>query len=314
MLIVRGWDDPFPPGPPVYAAFGVFDGVHLGHRKVLGDLVAWARSEQGRAVVVTFRRHPHSVISGRRPPFLTALQHRLELFSEIGVDVSVVLAFDEKLAAMEPEDFARELLSGWLGARGVVVGYDQRFGKAGRGDALLMRRMGEELGFEVRQEPPFVIEGRIVSSTAIREAIQRGNLREASLMLGRPVSVLGRVVHGQGKGRDLGCPTANLDLRGELHLPEGVYLGRALLAGREHGAVINIGRRPSFGANGLEYIDREPVVEAHLLGFDDDLYGKEVEVQFLEKLRDEKRFGASEELREQLRRDMRLARERLALD
>ena len=312
MLTVCGWDAPFPPGPPAYAAFGVFDGVHLGHRKVLGDLVAWAGREGGRAVVVTFHRHPHSVISGRRPPFLTALRHRLELFSEIGVDVCVVLTFDETLAAMEPEHFARDLLAGWLNVRGVIVGYDQRFGKDGRGDASLMRRLGRDLGFEVRQEPPFHLEDRIVSSTAIREAVKRGDLREASAMLGRPVSVLGRVVHGQGKGHDLGCPTANLDFHHEIHLPEGVYVGHALCCGRKYGAVINIGRRPSFGAHGPAYIDKEPVVEAHLFGFKGDLYGKDMEVRFLEKLRDEKRFGDAEGLREQLKRDMRHARERLA--
>lgn len=309
MLTLHGLDAPFPEGPPVYATLGMFDGVHLGHRRVLGTLCEWAEASSGRAAVLTFRRHPHEVLQGRNPACLTSLRHRLELFAEAGLDVAVVLSFTDELASLDPGAFVRRVLVEWMAVRGVVMGYDQRFGRGGAGDAERMARLGARFGFEVRQVPPVHVGGAVVSSTAIRRAIRDGDLDAAAAMLGRPVSVLGRVVHGQGKGRGLGCPTANLDLRHELHLPEGVYAAVAYLDGREIPAVTNIGRRPSFSPGGPEYVDESPVVEVHLLGFSGDIYGRDIEVRFVRKLREERRFDSPGALSEQITRDVETAKD-----
>jgi len=295
-----------------YAAIGVFDGVHVGHQSLLRLVVAWAREQGGQAVVVTFQRHPRLALEGTRPPCITSLRHRLRLFEGLGVDVALVLNFDDRLAAMSAERFLRHVLRGRVGARGLALGHDQRFGRGGLGDAALARRVGAELGLEVRVAPVVRVAGEVVSSTAVRSAIRAGWLDRAAAMLGRPVSALGTVVHGQAKGRTLSCPTANLDLHHELQLPEGVYVGAALAAGREHGAVVNIGRRPTFAPQGQAYLDAEPLVEAHLLDFSGDLYGQELEVRFLKRLREERVFASAEALQEQMARDVEEARRALA--
>jgi len=296
-----------------YAAIGVFDGVHVGHQSLLRMVVEWAAQRGGTPVVVTFQRHPQLALEGTRPPCITSLRHRLRLFEGLGVGLALVLNFDERLAAMSAEDFLRQVLCERLGARGLALGHDQRFGRGGLGDAALARRMGGELGLEVRVAPAVRVAGEVVSSTAVRSAIKAGWLERAAAMLGRPVSALGTVVRGQGKGRTLGCPTANLDLHYELQLPEGVYAGKAQASGREHDAVVNIGRRPTFAPHGLAYLDAEPLVEAHLLDFSGDLYGQELEVRFLKRLREERVFPSAEALKEQMARDVAQARRALAL-
>jgi len=283
---------------------GVFDGVHLGHQEVLNALAAWARERGGRSVVITFEQHPKAVLRQTPPSFITSLQHRLRLFADMGIDVCVVLDFDEALAQTEPEAFARDVLCAWAGARGVLLGHDQRFGRMGRGDVDLMRRLGAALGLEVRSMPPRRVADRIVSSTAIRKAIAAGDLDAASDMLGRPVSVLGTVVRGCQKGRALGFPTANLDVHHEVQLPEGVYAAFACVEGRCLPSVANIGRRPSFSTVGPAYLDEQPVVEVHVLDFEGDLYGRDVEVRFLSRLRDELPFREEGALRRQVAQDI----------
>jgi len=278
---------------------GTFDGVHLGHQAVIRSTVDWARERGGESVVLTFDRHPRRVIRGEAPGLITSVEHRLVLFEQLGVDVCVVLKFDAALADMEPEVFVQRILVDWIAARGIMLGYDSAFGKGGRGDLSLLRSLGETHGFDALTCAAVELDGEVVSSTTIREAIEGGDLAGASRMLGRPFSLLGTVVHGSGLGRSLGFPTANLDLHHEARPPRGVYLTQAIIAGHVMPSLTSIGSRPT--------LHREPeagtVVEVYIEGCDRSLYGEEVEVQFVQKLREEVAFGSAEALVEQMQKD-----------
>lgn len=293
-------------------SIGVFDGVHLGHQAILAANVARARELGAESAVLTFRRHPKRVLLGRAPRTLTTLEHRLELFRRAGIEHAVVVNFDEELRAMEAEDFTREICIEGLDARLFVLGFDSKFGRERRGTPTLLR----ELGHEVEVVPKVLVDDRAVSSTAIREAVELGDLRGARSMLGRPVSVVGRVVHGDARGRGLGFPTANLDLHHGLHPPVGVYAGRAHLLDVPEGqtpgpplpAVANIGFRPTLD----DSAGPEPHVEVHLLDFQGDLYGQRMELVFEARLRGEKRFDGLAALTSQIQRDVADAREILS--
>jgi len=303
---------PLPGARGAVLSLGVFDGVHLGHQAILARNVELARAANLLATVVTFRSHPKGVILGRAPRTLTTLAHRLELFRRAGIDHTLALEFDAELRSMSPEKFVRELLVPRLLPERFVLGFDSKFGRDRAGGPALLR----ELGFEVDVVPKVVVAQRAVSSSAIREAVELGDLAGAACMLGRPVSVLGEVVRGAELGRALGFPTANLDLHHELHPPPGVYACRAHLVDPQapaevlasHPAVANIGFRPTVAATPGE----EPHVEVHLLDFDGDLYGTFVELEFVAPLRGERRFADLDALKAQIARDVEDARRHLA--
>lgn len=292
---------------------GVFDGVHIGHRYVLDQVTRLARERQGESVVVTFREHPRAIIDGRPPQLITSLPHRVRLFEQLGIDVAVVLDFDETLRATSAEDFVRLVFRDALRAEVVLLGFNCRFGYGGRGDFALLKRMGAECGFEARQAGRITLEGRGVSSTEIRAAILGGDLEVAAQMLGRPVSVLGTVIAGDGRGRELGWPTANLDLHHEVRPPRGVYGCEVEVDGKRYPALCNIGVRPTFKKaaaaasepNSWEVRDSTEHVEVHLLSFRGDLYGRDLEVMFLTRLRDERAFAGRDALLAQLSEDRR---------
>lgn len=284
------------------ATVGVFDGVHLGHFVVLRRVVERAAALGSRPAMVTFAGHPKKVLLGRAPAAVTSLEHRLLLFERAGIETALVLDFDAELRALSAEEFVRRVLHEGLGLRELVFGFDSKFGRDRGGTAESLAPLARELGFAIVAVPPLRLGGRAVSSSAIREAVGLGDLRSAATMLGRPVSVLGTVVRGDGRGRALGFPTANLDLHHELHPPAGVYAALALLDGVLHPAVVNVGRRPTFGGG-------EEAVEAHLLDGGGDLYGSTLEVFFLERLRAEQTFPHSEALRVQIAADAARARE-----
>jgi riboflavin kinase/FMN adenylyltransferase len=293
-----------PPGGSV-VSIGVFDGVHLGHQAILAANRARAADLGARATVVTFQTHPKGTLLGRAPRTLTSLEHRLELFRRAGIEHTLVLAFDAALRERSAEDFVRETLVRDLGARAFVLGFDSKFGRDRRGTPQLLR----DLGLDVEVVGKVEVGGRAVSSTAIREAVELGDLAGAARMLGRPVSVLGTVVYGSRRGRDLGFPTANLDLHHELHPPPGVWVGRALVLGdagapRALPAVANIGFRPTLAGQA----SAEPTVEVHLLDFQGDLYGRDLEFEFHALLRGEQRFEGPAELAAQIARDVTEAR------
>jgi len=298
-----------PPARGSVVSIGVFDGVHLGHQAILAANLARARELGAEPVVVTFTAHPKQLLLGHAPRTLTTLEHRLELFRRAGIERTLALEFDAALREVSAEEFVERILIRGLGARAFVLGFDSKFGRERRGTPALLR----ELGFDVTVVDKVQVGQRAVSSTAIREAVELGDLDGARAMLGRPVSVLGTVVHGDALGRQLGFPTANLDLHHELHPPPGVYFGWAGVysEGRaEHcfGALANIGVRPTLGHSGAA----RPRVEVHLLDFHGELYGASLEFVFLGRLRGEQRFPDLEALEQQIARDVLDARQRLA--
>ncbi len=291
------------PGP-VFLAIGVFDGVHPGHRAVVGRAVADARTAGGSAVGVTFHPHPMRVLRPERPPrLLTATQHKVALLRECGLDALLVMEFTREFAATPPERFIEALHGACDGLREICVGHEWSFGKERAGNLELLDRLGERLGFEEVGVPAVRVDGEIVSSTLIRAAVEEGNLERARRLLGRAFTVLGTVVEGRRIGRSLGFPTANLSAHNEQFPPNGVYAVRARLDSKTLPGVVNIGTRPTIHPGSVER-----VLELHMLDFDEEVYGREIEVEFRQRLREEMKFSGIEALQAQIARDIAAAR------
>jgi riboflavin kinase / FMN adenylyltransferase len=287
-------------------AVGNFDGVHRGHQALVAAAVARARASGGAAVVLTFDPHPARVLRPQAAPAaLTTLAQKEELVAALGIDRMVVVPFDARLAALSAENFAREVLQQALGARHVVVGESFRFGRGREGDPRRLEALGASLGFAVEVVPPLVEGGRPISSSRVREALERGDVGEARKLLGRDYFVDGEVVRGDGRGRTIGVPTANLAREEQILPAHGVYAARCRPgAGAWHAAAVNVGERPTFGGGRVR-------LEAHLLDFEGDLYGARLRVAFNERLRGEQRFDSKDALVAQIRRDIEAARTRL---
>jgi riboflavin kinase/FMN adenylyltransferase len=287
-------------------ALGTFDGVHLGHRRVIQTAIDRAAALGVRSAVATFDPRPVSVIVPERAPdSLTSLPRRLELLREAGVDDVLVINFTLELAARTPAEFADEILVGQLGAVEVVVGQNFRFGHRRAGDVDMLRELGEERGFGVTVAPLFEFDGEPVSSSRIRELIRLKYVEDAARILGRSPELEGEVVRGDGRGRELGVPTANLGLSGRYVQPaEGVYAGDVVLAdGRSFRSAISVGTNPTFDG------EREVRIEAHLLHFDEDLYGQHVRLEFRRFLRGQVRYDNLDDLIVQMRADIAAADE-----
>jgi riboflavin kinase/FMN adenylyltransferase len=296
-LVPRGW-----PRPAV--AVGTFDGVHRGHQALLSAARDQAGRRHGRVVVLTFEPHPARVVSPERAPSrLMTLEQKAEMLEASGVDVLAVLPFTHALAEKSADEFARLVLRDCLRAEEVVVGQNFRFGRGRAGGFPDLERLGAELGFQSLGVPPVLHEGQPVSSTRIRDALAGGDVAGAAALLGRPYFIDGEVVRGDGRGRSIGVPTANLRTENETLPAGGVYACRCRLAPGEPSrpAVANLGRRPTFGGG-------DPTVEAHLLDFDGDLYGRRVRLEFAFRLRPERTFAGPSDLREQIGRDIEDAR------
>jgi riboflavin kinase/FMN adenylyltransferase len=298
---------------PLAVAIGNFDGVHLGHQALIRAARAQAEARGIDAAVLTFTPHPARVFApALAPPLIMSLERRLELFAELGMDVAVVEPFTREFAAIEAEDFVRDVLAGSLRAREVVVGYDFSFGRGRKGNPRLLGEIGGQIGLGVTIVPPVTVDGLTCSSTKVREFVLEGRVEGASLLLGRPFEIIGPVVRGAGRGRQLGFPTANLRPEAEL-LPEvGIYAARARIldrGGASSGpalrAALSVGRNPTF-------IDAGAVsVEAHLLDFDGDLYDRRLRVEVVHRLRDERRFSSVDELCAAIREDVAHVRDAL---
>ena len=286
---------------------GVFDGVHRGHQAVLKQVIRLANRHGGEALVITFDRHPRTLLDAEAPPLITSLEHRLVLFERLGIDGALVLRFDHRQAAMSAAQFVEHFLIRRLAARAVVLGFNSRFGRGAEGDIELLRRYEAENSFEVCRGRPVYSSGQPVSSTAIRRAITEGRLGEARRMLGRPVSLLGTVIRGDGRGRSLGFPTANLDLHHEVAPPAGVYATWTRHRQRWLPSVASIGPRPTYDD------DTAPgTVEVHLIDRRGLLYGRDLEVQFVRRLRGQRRFADALSLAQQIGRDVDRTRRLLA--
>jgi riboflavin kinase/FMN adenylyltransferase len=306
-------DPPPPNGTAV--TIGAYDGVHLGHQAVLRELRRRADERGLETVVVTFDRHPASVVRpDTAPKLLTDLDQKLEALAATGaVDHTVVVRFDRARSQEEPEEFVREVLVDGCHARLVVVGEDFHFGRQRRGNVALLREVGAGLGFEtlgLRLVPvPGGQAAAPVSSTAIRRLVAAGDVAEAASLLGRPFELRGVVAAGDRRGRELGYPTANMEVAPPLLVPgEGIYAGWYERPDRSvYEAAVSVGRRPTFGDG-----TPAPVVEAFLLDFDGDLYGERARVRFVARLRDDRRFASVDDLVAQMARDVEDAREALA--
>jgi riboflavin kinase/FMN adenylyltransferase len=291
----------------VCAAVGVFDGLHLGHQAVLGQARTDAEAVGGIVVVVTFDRHPNSVVAPERTPSpIYSLPHKMRVLEHLGVDATWLIPFDAAFSRIEADAFVRQLAHDFEPVHSLCVGSGFTFGHRRRGNLELLRRVGRELGFQVHGLSAIEFGGEVVSSTRIRETIRTGDLEAAAAMLGRPYSVSGLVVRGDGVGRRMGIPTANLAVTDLVLPPDGVYAAEVLLEGRVQPAVLNLGCRPTL---------RQPTAsrqfEVHLLDFEGDLYDQDLEVVFRRRLRDERRFADLAELESQIRRDMDGARQAL---
>lgn len=290
------------PGPTVITV-GVFDGVHLGHRHLFARLVEEARRHNASAVVVTFRNHPREVLRPGDPiPLLTDLERRLRLIRGCGVDLVVPLTFDLPLSRLSARDFAR-LLQERLRMAGLVVGPNFAMGHRRQGTPEVLRAMGREMGFTVTVVPPLHLEGGLmVSSSLVREALASGQVERAARMLGRYYWLEGTVVRGQGRGRDLGFPTANLRVDPGRAVPgNGIYATWAWVGGRRYMSATSIGVRPTFGPG-------KRTVEAHLLDFSGQLYGQPLALEFVARLRDEEAFPTVEALVQEMARDVERTR------
>jgi riboflavin kinase / FMN adenylyltransferase len=282
---------------------GNFDGVHRGHQALIAAAVGHARATGGESVAVTFDPHPARILSPERAPSsLMTLDQRAEMMGALRIDHVVALRFDRHLAQMAPPAFCSEVLRRSLGAQAVVVGESFRFGRGRSGDVSTLRALGADLGFAVEAVPPVLSEGRAISSSRVREALSEGDVSRAAALLGRRFFLDGRIVAGDGRGRTIGVPTANLDSPNETLPALGVYACWTRIEGEAwRPAVVNVGRRPTFGGGA-------PVVEAHLLDWQGNLYGRGVRLEFEAHLRDERRFESTEELLRRIQQDVVLAR------
>ena len=301
MEIVRGLESYPPDSPPSVVALGAFDGIHLAHQKILATARTRARALGLRALACTFDPHPLAVLQPERAPVpITELAENLARIAEQGLDAAVVIPFTREFSLLEAEVFVKDVLVGRLKAREVVVGFNHTFGRGARGNARLLAELGPKYGFVAHVIPPLVVDGVVVSSSAIRQALAAGDVAWARKFLGHPYTVRGRVLRGKGRGRQLGFPTANLKPERELIVPPGVYAARAAWEGGRAGAVVNVGIRPTFG-------EGEYWVEAYLLDFAGDLYDSLLALEFEERIRPEQKFPDVEALRAQVVRDVATA-------
>ena len=286
---------------PRCVAVGIFDGVHRGHQKILGRVLSDADRLGMNAAVITFDPHPSTVLGPKKSvPFLMSLPHRLNFFGAMGFSEAIVISFDKKFSTISRETFLRDCLIDKLGMKTISVGHDFRFGYQARGDTEFLSKEARKQGFKLHVAKPLKRNGIIISSTRIRHLIEKGKLAKAAQMLGRPVSVYGTVVRGRGRGRGLGFPTANLNPHHETLPPGGVYAAWGRFCGTKIKGVIHIGERPTFK-------DREKALEIHFLDFKEKIYGKEMELFFLKRLRGTRRFKNPKELQRAIRKDIRKA-------
>jgi len=290
------------PSKPTVVTVGNFDGVHLGHQRILGTIHELARQADCKSAVLTFFPHPARVLRpAEAPPLLMTLDQRLDAIRQLGIDAALVLPFDMQLAAVAPEDFARRFLVDTLHARTVLVGGDFRFGHQQTGDVRMLAQLGQRWNFDVKTLPPVIKDGIVVSSTAIRGALREGRVEDARNLLGRPYALAGEIRTGTGQGRKLIVPTLNLSTQQEMLPKNGVYATEVTVAGKTYRAATNVGFRPTFdGAH--------TTIESHLFDFDENLTSGKMEVHFWARLRDEQKFSGPDALRSQVLKDIDEAR------
>lgn len=287
------------PEKDMLLTIGVFDGVHLGHKYLISQLMEHAKRQDLLGGVVTFRQHPLEVLSPQTElPYLTNLAEKVNLLKNEGVDTVITLSFTPELARLSAGQFVG-LLKKYLRMRGLLIGPDFALGRDREGNADTLRALGQDMNFGVIVISPVRVNDEVVSSTAIRDALADGDMKRVVSLIGRSFNLQGRVTTGVGRGSELGFPTTNLEIDPKQALPaEGVYVTWAYIDDKAYQSVTNIGRRPTFGGNGR-------TVETYILNYHGDLYGRELKIDIVERLRGEKRFNTAEELKKQIAEDVK---------
>ncbi len=296
MLVSLGWKDLPKPGKPVVAAIGNFDGLHIGHRKIMACLLDEARRDRLVPTVLTFYPHPEKVLGQRPTAMIDTLEQRLDRLEALGIGWTVVVPFDQEFAATSCTDFLRNVVAGAVGAGKIVVGENFRFGKGRKGDLALLTAFGRENGITVLGIPRVSSDGAPVSSSRIRTALRKGAVEEAAALLGRPYEITGKVVSGDSRGSKLGFPTANVLPENEI-LPPGVYISETIFRNEALPSVTFIGNPATFGKAAL-------TVETHILGFSGDLFGAKLGVRLLARTRAVRKFAGPAALSAQISRDI----------
>jgi riboflavin kinase/FMN adenylyltransferase len=304
MKIFTNEDTQIPELPSLCLTLGTYDGIHLGHQKIIRRVVEKARKIGGASCVVTFDPHPRQILApDSAPDLLTSTTKKIELIEGLGVDAVCLIRFTPEFAKIEARDFVKDFLIGTLHMKIIIEGYDWRFGKGRKGGVGLLREMGKDDGYEVEQVDGVAVDGQVISSTLIRELVLLGDLDVAASYLGRRYSITGDIVEGSRLGREIGFPTANIEPHHEAIPPNGIYAVWVDLAGGRKQGTLNIGYRPTVTE------ERKRTVEVHIMDFYEDIYHEEIEITFVEKLRDEQKFPSLEALTAQIKKDVEKARE-----
>lgn len=285
---------------------GNFDGLHLGHQELVKMIIRRARETGALSMVVTFRPHPLKILAPDKcPPLISIYEEKIKLFEKLGIDVLVKIPFTLEFSAMPPENFVRDVLCGTLGAKEIFVGYNYRFGRGREGDIFTLRSLGKKYGFAVREIEQIAVDGEVISSTKIRTMLGDGDVEHAAKLLGRTYAITGIVVKGDGRGKGLGFPTANIAPKHSIIPADGVYAVRLFVREKAYDGIANIGMRPTFNKKVL-------AIEVHVFDFNEDIYGEDISLYFIKKIREEKKFKGADALVTQIRSDIEVAKEILA--
>lgn len=297
----------FHKSPKTVLALGVFDGVHYAHKKILAAAVRKAKQIKGTSVALTFWPHPKDKES------IYSLDHRLNLISKLGIDKTIVINFNKRFSSLEAEDFIRIILADKIGARYIYVGRNFRFGRGAEGTCATLKKLSGEYDFEIKIFDIIKTGSRPISSTFIRNLISRGRIKDAKKLLSRPVSILGTVIKGVSWGKKLGFPTANLDAHHEVLPACGVYAAKAILDNKIFSAICYIGKRPDFlRLKSKAKKSNSKNIEVHIFNFHKNIYGKFLEVQFIKKIREARKFTAPKPLINQIKKDVSIAKKLLS--
>ncbi|MGB9792093.1 MAG: bifunctional riboflavin kinase/FAD synthetase [Thermacetogeniaceae bacterium] len=284
-------------------AFGNFDGVHMGHRRLLEEMVNYSLQAKAVPSVFLFYPHPQRVLDpDNAPKMLLDLEKKTEILESSNIKIAFIIPFTPEIASLTPEEFVKEVIVRRLKAEAVFVGFNFRFGHRASGTPEFLQELGTKYGFKVSVLPPVIINGELVSSTRIRELLTTGDIRKAKDLLGYWPLIRGKIIKGDQRGRTLGFPTANIETPKDILIPcSGVYAGKGIVDNKHYPAVVNIGKRPTF------YDNSEKTIEAHLIGYKEFVYGKKIEIKLYERLREERKFSRAQDLINQIQKDIKNA-------
>ena len=300
MDVIKGPQDIPSPPSECAVAIGNFDGVHLGHKKIIHALLETAEKEKLYPLILTFHPHPAKVLTARKIELLQTIEQRLDDLKELGVQMVVVISFDHKFAHVSPEEFVRTIISQKLKAKKVIVGENFRFGNGRAGDVSKLKSYSQTYGFSVRSIAPLIIERSVVSSSLIRELLEQGRPEKANILIGRPYEIEGTVIKGKSRGKHLGFPTANVYPLNEI-IPMGVFISEVGIRSKLLPAVTHVGAKPTFN-------DTDIHIESYIMDFKNNLYGERIRIFFLRRIRNEKKFESPEALSLQIKRDLESAK------